>query len=60
MNQKMLEDYILKAANTLRGMAESADVRLFIFPLLFYKRISDVWDEEFKEALDKLHTENEK
>ncbi len=52
MNQKMLEDYILKAANTLRGMAESADVKQFIFPLLFYKRISDVWDEEFKEALE--------
>lgn len=52
MKQKELEDYVLKAANTLRGMAESADVKQFIFPLLFYKRISDVWDEEFEEALE--------
>lgn len=52
MKQKELEDYILRAANTLRGMAESADVKQFIFPLLFYKRISDVWDEEFEEALE--------
>ena len=52
MNQKELEDYILKAANTLRGMAESADVKQYIFPLLFYKRVSDVWDEEFEEAME--------
>jgi type I restriction enzyme M protein len=52
MKQKELEDYILKAANTLRGMAEAADVKRFIFPLLFYKRLSDVWDEEYEEALE--------
>jgi type I restriction enzyme M protein len=52
MNQKELEDHIIKAADTLRGMAESADVKQFIFPLLFYKRISDVWDEEHAEALE--------
>ena len=52
MTQKELEDYILKAANTLLGMAESADVKQFIFPLLFYKRISDVWDKEFEEAME--------
>ena len=52
MKQKELEEYILKAANTLRGMAEAADVKRFIFPLLFYKRLSDVWDEEHKEAME--------
>lgn len=52
MKQKELEDYILKTANTLRGMAEAADVKRFIFPLLFYKRLSDVWDEEYEEALE--------
>lgn len=51
MNRKELEDYILKAANTLRKMAEAADVKQYIFPLLFYKRISDVWDEEYQEAM---------
>lgn len=52
MNKKELEEYILKAADTLRKMAESADVKRFIFPLLFYKRISDVWDEEHEDALE--------
>ncbi|MDA8980014.1 type I restriction-modification system subunit M [Chitinophagales bacterium] len=52
MKQKELEEYILKAANTLREMAEAADVKRFIFPLLFYKRLSDVWDEEYEEALE--------
>lgn len=52
MKQKELEEYILKAADTLRGMAEAADVKRFIFPLLFYKRLSDVWDEEYEEALE--------
>ena len=33
-------------------MAEAADVKSFIFPLLFYKRLSDVWDEEYEEALE--------
>ena len=52
MKQKTLEEYVLKAANTLREMAEAADVKSFIFPLLFYKRLSDVWDEEYQEALE--------
>lgn len=52
MKQKELDEYILKAANTLRRMAEAADVKRFIFPLLFYKRLSDVWDEEYEEALE--------
>ena len=52
MNQKQLEDYIKKAADTLTGMAESADVKQFIFPILFYKRISDVWDQEHQDALE--------
>ena len=52
MNQKQLEDYIKKAAGTLTGMAESADVKQFIFPILFYKRISDVWNQEHQDALE--------
>lgn len=51
MSQEELEKYLSKAANTLRSMAESADVKQYIFPILFYKRISDVWDEEYHAAL---------
>lgn len=52
MNKKELEDYLWGAANILRGMIDAADFKQYIFPLLFFKRISDLWDEEYKLALD--------
>ncbi len=52
MTQKQLEDYLWGAANILRGMIDAADFKQYIFPLLFFKRISDIWDEEYQEALD--------
>jgi len=52
MTQKQLEEYLWGAANILRGMIDAADFKQYIFPLLFFKRISDVWDEEFQIALD--------
>jgi type I restriction enzyme M protein len=52
MTQKELEDYLWGAANILRGMIDAADFKQYIFPLLFFKRISDVWDEEFQAALN--------
>ncbi|HTA27382.1 MAG TPA: class I SAM-dependent DNA methyltransferase [Bacteroidia bacterium] len=51
MTQKQLEDYLWGAANILRGMIDAADFKQYIFPLLFFKRISDLWDEEYQEAL---------
>jgi len=51
MTQKQLEEYLWGAANILRGMIDAADFKQYIFPLLFFKRISDVWDEEFQTAL---------
>lgn len=51
MTQKQLEDYLWGAANILRGMIDAADFKQYIFPLLFFKRVSDIWDEEFDEAL---------
>ncbi len=52
MTQKQLEDYLWGAANILRGMIDAADFKQYIFPLLFFKRISDVWDEEYQIAYD--------
>ncbi|MCF6148402.1 MAG: SAM-dependent DNA methyltransferase [Candidatus Kuenenia sp.] len=52
MTQKQLEDYLWGAANILRGMIDAADFKQYIFPLLFFKRISDVWDEEFRSAME--------
>jgi len=51
MEQKELENYLWGAANILRGMIDAADFKQYIFPLLFFKRISDLWDEEYQTAL---------
>lgn len=51
MTQKQLEDQLWGAANILRGMIDAADFKQYIFPLLFFKRISDLWDEEYQTAL---------
>ncbi len=46
-----LESYLSKAAWILKGPVDAADFKVFIFPLLFFKRLSDVYDEEFSQAL---------
>ena len=46
-----LEAHLWQAANILRGPVDAADFKTYIFPLLFFKRISDVYDEEFQSAL---------
>lgn len=51
MNQPLLEKYLWGAATYLRGHIDAGDYKQFIFPLLFFKRICDVYDEEFAEAL---------
>lgn len=57
MTKKQLEDYLWGAANILRGMIDAADFKQYIFPLLFFKRISDLWDEEFQEALEESNND---
>ena len=47
-----LEQYLWEAANILRGPVDASDFKTYIFPLLFFKRISDVYDEEYQQALD--------
>ena len=51
ISQQELESYLWGAAVLLRGLIDAGDYKQFIFPLLFYKRISDVWDEEYEAAL---------
>jgi type I restriction enzyme M protein len=46
-----LESYLWGAATILRGLVDAGDYKQFIFPLLFYKRLSDVWDADYAEAL---------
>jgi type I restriction enzyme M protein len=40
------------AANILRGPVDASDFKAYVFPLLFLKRISDVYDEERAAALE--------
>ncbi len=52
MTQKELEKYLWGAATALRGTIDAGDYKQYIFPLLFFKRICDVYDEEFEKALE--------
>ena len=45
-----LENHLWESANILRGPVDAADFKTYIFPLLFFKRICDVWDEEYQEV----------
>jgi len=47
-----LESFLWKSADILRGKIDSSDYKKYIFGFLFYKRISDVWDEEYKNVMD--------
>ena len=48
-----LEAHLWEAANILRGSpVDRTDWKSYILPLLFFKRICDVWDEEYQAALD--------
>ncbi len=51
ITQQELESYLWGAAVLLRGLIDAGDYKQFIFPLLFYKRVSDVWEEEYQTAL---------
>src|SRR5207302_6899909 len=51
ITQTQLEAYLWGAATLLRGTIDAGEYKSFIFPLLFLKRLSDVYDEEFAAAL---------
>src|SRR3954462_15680749 len=52
--QQELDRKLLDAANALRGPVDPADFKAYIFPLLFFKRISDTWEWEYARALDEF------
>lgn len=63
MTQKLtlsqLEQYLSKAAWILKGPVDASDFKVYIFPLLFFKRISDVYDEEYRIALEESDGDKE-
>lgn len=54
-----LESYLARAADLLRGSIDQADFKAYIFPLMFFKRISDVYIEEFAQALEESGGDHE-
>ena len=47
-----LEKYLWQAAVDLRGQIDAAAYKDYIFPLVFFKRICDVRDEEYQKYVD--------
>ncbi|MFE2105877.1 N-6 DNA methylase [Kitasatospora sp. NPDC059463] len=50
--QHELESRLWDAANALRGPVDPADFKTYVFPMLFWKWISDTWVHEHDTALD--------
>lgn len=42
LSQRELESHLWGAATLLRGLIDASDYKQYIFPLLFFKRLSDV------------------
>lgn len=52
IEQSELEAYLGKSADILYGVISPEHYKEYIFPLLFFKRVSDIWDEETQKALE--------
>lgn len=50
ITQQELESRLWDAANALRGPVDPADFKTYVFPMLFWKWISDTWVYEHDEA----------
>jgi type I restriction enzyme M protein len=57
LSQAELEQYLWGAAEYLRGHIYASDYKQFIFPLLYFKRICDVYDEETAQAIKEFGEE---
>lgn len=54
MTLSNLKTFLWTSADILRGKIDSSDYKKYIFGLLFYKRISDIWDEEYSKILEEF------
>ena len=57
LSQRELESYLWGAATLLRGLIDASDYKQYIFPLLFFKRLSDVWEGDYAEAFEDTQDE---
>lgn len=54
ITQQELESRLWRAANALRGPVDPGDFKTYVFPMLFWKWISDTWVYERAEAVDEF------
>ncbi|MGA1825722.1 MAG: type I restriction-modification system subunit M [bacterium] len=47
-----LESLLWESAHIITGPIDASDYKTYIFPIMFFKRVCDVYDEEFAEAMD--------
>ena len=53
-NNKSLESWIWDAACAIRGAQDAPKYKDFILPLIFVKRLCDVFDDEVQRITDKI------
>ena len=54
LTQQELERRLWDAANSLRGPVDPADFKTYVFPMLFWKWISDTWTYEHARAVSEF------
>src|ERR1039457_4419353 len=54
MTQAELDAFLEKAADILRGNVDHSEFRGYVFALLFFKRISDVFEEAVRNLAKKV------
>ena len=54
ITKQQLKSYLWESANILRGKIDSGDFKHYILGMLFFKRLSDVFDEEYKRLKDRV------
>lgn len=52
LTQRQLESTLWAAANALRGPVDPGDYKAYVFPVMFFKWISDSWDYEHRRAIE--------
>ena len=57
LNISTLETWLWDAACVIRGATDAPKFKDFILPLIFYKRLSDVFDDEFAGHIEKFGDE---
>src|SRR5664279_1675936 len=57
LTQAELDTFLEKAADILRGNVDHSEFRGYVFALLFFKRISDVFEEAVRNLAKKVGDE---